>query len=127
MASTMNPPHEAVEIDVNSLESSASRLLCIIRPTWVSKELIFKKLGIDSNNICYSIYPSKDEDEQHGVVIKIYPENSDVYTNHQEELRFIDQLVHHELAPQVLLTFINGYVSNYVLGKTLEMKEEHTQ
>ncbi len=124
---TTNTPHEAVEIDVDSLETSAGRLICSIKPTWASKKLIVNKLGTDDNTIYYSIFPVDNEDEQHGVVIKVYPANSDVYTDHQAELRLIEELAHHEIAPQILLTFINGYFSNYVLGKTLDIKEEHTQ
>lgn len=125
MSATTDTPYEAVEIDVDSLEISAGRLICSIKPTWASKKLIVKSLGI--NNYYYSIFPSEDEDEQHGVVIKIYPANSDVYTDRQAEFRRIDQLVQHGIALRIVLTFINGYVSNYVLGKTLDIKEEHTQ
>jgi len=125
MSATTDTPYEAVEIDVDSLEISAGRLICSIKPTWASKKLIVKSLGI--NNYYYSIFPSEDEDEQHGVVIKIYPANSDVYNDRQAELRRIDQLVQHGIALRIVLTFINGYVSNYVLGKTLDIKEEHTQ
>lgn len=121
MSATTNTPHEAVEIDIDSLETSASRLVCLIKPTWVSKKLNIKKLGIDNNNIYYSIFPNEDEDEQHGVVVKIYPTNSDVYTDHQKILTY------HEIAPHVLLTFINGYFSNFILGKTLDINEEQTQ
>jgi hypothetical protein len=125
MSATTDTPYEAVEIDVDSLEISAGRLICSIKPTWASKKLIVKPLGI--NNYYYSIFPSEDEDEQHGVVIKIYPANSDVYTDRQAEFRRIDQLVQHGIALRIVLTFINGYVSNYVLGKGLDIKEEHTQ
>jgi len=125
MSATTIIPHETVEIDVDSLELSTGRLICLIRPSWISKNLIFKPLGTD--NIYYSIFPTSDEDEQHGAVIKVYPANSDVYIDHQKELQLIDQLVQHEIAPPVLLTFTNGYISNYALGKTLDNKEEHTQ
>jgi hypothetical protein len=127
MSSTTNTPHEPVEIDVDSLETSADRLICLIKPTWISKKLIVKKLETDDNNIYYTIFPNEDEDEQHGVVIKLYPANSDVYTDHQQLLQLINQLAHHEIAPHVLLTFINGYFSNYIFGKILDIKEEHTQ
>jgi len=126
MSATTNTPHEPVEIDVDSLETSAGRLICTIKPTWVSKQLIVKKLGNDENTIYYSIFPINNEDEQHGVVIKVYPANSDVYTDHQAKLRLIEELAQHEIAPHILLTFINGYFSNYVLGKTLDIKGEHT-
>lgn len=126
-ATTTNIPHEPIEIDIDSIELSAGRLVCLIKPTWVSKKLIFKKLGIDDNNIYYSIFPVNDEDEQHGVVIKIYPANSDVYTGEKKELQLIDQLIPHELTPYVLLTFFNGFIFNPVPGKTLDNKNEHTQ
>jgi hypothetical protein len=124
----MATPHESVEIDVDTLETNATRLICLIKPNWVSKKLVVKKFGINDNNTYYSIYPSgDDEDEQHGVVIKLYPANSDVYMNQQAGIRLINQLDQHGLAVHVLLTFNNGYFSNYVLGKTLDFKEEHTQ
>jgi hypothetical protein len=123
----MSIPHEAVEIYDDTVETSACRLICLVKPTWISKKLIFKKLGVDQNNLYYSIFPSYDEDEQHGVIIKLYPENSDVYTDHQIELRLIDQLVQHGIALQVLVTFTNGYLSNCILGKTLDIKEEYAQ
>ncbi len=126
MSATTNTPYEPVEIDVDSLETSAGRLICTIKPTWVSKKLIVKKLGNDENTIYYSIVPIYNEDEQHGVVIKVYPSNSDVYTDHQAELRLIEELAQHEVAPNILLAFTNGYFSNYVLGKTLDIKGEHT-
>ncbi|CAF2836873.1 unnamed protein product [Rotaria sp. Silwood2] len=126
MSATSNILHEAVEIDVDSLETNATHLICLIKPAWTSKKLIFKKLGTDDNNIYYSVFPSDYQDEQHGVVVKLYPKNSDVYTNRQKELQLIEQLVHHEIAPRVLLTFINGYFSTYALGKTLNIKEDHT-
>ncbi|CAF3261594.1 unnamed protein product [Rotaria sp. Silwood2] len=126
MSATSNILHEAVEIDVDSLETSATHLICLIKPAWTSKKLIFKKLGTNDNNIYYSVFPSDYQDEQHGVVVKLYPKNSDVYTNRQKELQLIEQLVHHEIAPRVLLTFINGYFSTDALGKTLNIKEDHT-
>jgi len=127
MSSTTNPPHEAVEIDINSMETSISRLVCLIRPTWVSKKLNIKKLSTDDNDIHYSITPIDIDDERYGVIIKIHPANSDVYTDHQAELQLIDQFSRYEITPRVLLTFINGYFSNYILGKPLDDKEEYTQ
>ena len=120
-------PHEAVEIDVDSLETSASRLICLIKPTWVSKKLLVKKLGVDDNRIYYSISPGDEEEEQYGVVIKLYPSNSNVYMDHQAALQLIDELAQHGIALHVLLTFNNGYFSNYILGKTLDNKEEYTR
>ncbi|CAF3949777.1 unnamed protein product, partial [Rotaria sp. Silwood1] len=126
MSATANIVHEAVEIDVDLLETSANHLICLIKPTWVSKKIIFKKLGTDDNNIYYSVYPNDHEDEKHGVVVKVYPRNSDVYTDHQKELELIEQFFHHGIAPRILLTFINGYFSSYILGQTLNIKEDHT-
>ncbi|CAF3837396.1 unnamed protein product [Rotaria sp. Silwood1] len=126
MSATANIVHEAVEIDVDLLETSANHLICLIKPTWVSKKIIFKKLGTDDNNIYYSVYPNDHEDEKHGVVVKVYPRNSDVYTDHQKELELIEQFFHHGIAPRILLTFINGYFSSYILGQTLSIKEDHT-
>ncbi|CAF3008389.1 unnamed protein product [Rotaria sp. Silwood2] len=126
MSATDNILHEAVEIDVDSLETSANHLICLIKPTWVSKKIIFKKLGTDDNNIYYSASPSDHDDEQHGVVVKLYPKNSDLYIDHQKELQLIEQFVHHGIAPRILLTFINGYFSTYALGKILDIKEDHT-
>jgi hypothetical protein len=123
----MATPHESVAIDVDTLETNATRLICIVKPNWVSKKLVVKKFGTNDNNTYFSIFPSVDEDEQHGVVIKLYPANSDVYMDHQGGLRLINQLDQNGLPLHVLLTFNNGYFSNYVIGKTLDFKEERTQ
>jgi hypothetical protein len=120
-------PHESVEIDVDTLETNATRLVCLIKPTWVSKKLTVKRFGTNDNNTFYSIFPSDEEDEQHGVVIKLYPANSDVYMDRQAGIQLIDQLERHGIVLNVLLTFNNGYFSNYVVGKTLDFKEERTQ
>lgn len=123
----MATPHEAVEIDVDTLETNATRLICLIKPTWASKKLVVKKYGINDNNTYYSIFPSDSEDEQHGVVIKLYPANGDVYMDYQAGLRLINQLDQHGIILHVLLTFNNGYFSNYIVGKTLDFKEDRTQ
>jgi hypothetical protein len=127
MSAANNIPHEAVKIDADTLETSAGRLICTIKPTWASKTLIFKKLGTDDSLIHYAIFPTDEEDELHGVVVKLYPANSDVYTDHQQQLQLMNQLSLDTIAPNVLLTFINGYFSTYILGDVLDAKEEHAQ
>ncbi|CAF3558133.1 unnamed protein product [Adineta steineri] len=126
MSSISNIPHESIEIDIGSLELSASRLICLIKPTWIKKNLIFKKLGTDFNNTYYSIYPSDNDDEQSGIVIKIYSINSDIYTDHKKELELMNEFIHHGIAPRILLTFNNGYFSNYIHGNILDTNDEHT-
>lgn len=122
-----NPiPHESIVIDLKSLENSGSHLIGLIEPTWISKKIIFKRLGNDDCTIYYKLYPDDQQDNQHGIVIKVYPTNSDVYTDHQKAFRLIEQLVHQRIAPRILLTFINGYFSTYILGKTLNVNEDHT-
>lgn len=122
-----NPPHESVEIDVNSVETNANRLIGLIKPTWVSKHLIFKKLGTDDNKTYYSIIPNDIENEQHGIVLKIYPTNSDVYADRRIEFDIMHQLVQYNLASRILLTFNNGYFSTHLRGKTLDINQEQTQ
>ena len=123
----MSTPHEPVEIDVDTLETSAGRLICLIKPTWISQKLNFKKLGVEENNVYYSIFPTSDEDEQHGVVVKVYRANSDVYTDHEKELRLVQQLIEQGIAPHILLTFNNGYFSEFVQGKIVDIKEQYSQ
>ncbi|CAF3937008.1 unnamed protein product [Rotaria sp. Silwood1] len=126
MSDTTNIPHEEGEIDVDSLETSAIRFIRLIKPAWTSKKIIFKKLSTDDNNIYYSIFPSDYEDEKHGIIVKLYPKNSNVYTDHQKEFQLLEQCAHHRITPRILLTFINGYFSTYILGQALNIKEDHT-
>lgn len=127
MLATPNTPYEELKIDINSLETSANHLICLIKPAWVSKTLTFKKLSTDDSSLYYSVFPSDFEDERHGIVIKLYPIDSDLYADHKKEYRLIEQLVDRELVPRILLTFANGYFSSYIIGKTLDIHDDHTQ
>jgi hypothetical protein len=119
--------YEAVEIDINSFEISTGRLLCSIKPRWASKKLVFKKLNTDDNFIRYAISLKDSEDEQSDIVVKIYPTNSNIYIDHQEQFRLIAHFINRGIAPRILLSFINGYYSNYIQGKILDVKEQQTQ
>ncbi|CAF1375536.1 unnamed protein product [Rotaria sordida] len=126
MSATANILHEAIVIDVDTLETGAVHLICLIKPTWTSKKINFKKLDTNDDNNIYSVFPSDYKYEQHGIIMKIYPKNSDVYSNHEKEFQLIEQFSHHGVAPRILLTFINGYISSYILGTILNIKEDQT-
>lgn len=125
MSSTRNIPHEPIELDVNSLQTSATRLVCIIRPAWITKTLTVKNVVLDKNNSYYLISPSRNnddsDDEQHDIILKLNPDNSDVYIDHSFILESIKQLSH------VILIFKNGYLANSIPGKQLTINDQHTE
>ncbi|CAF1171617.1 unnamed protein product [Rotaria sordida] len=127
MSTSSTISHELVTADINSLETTAGPLICSIKRRWATNKLIFKKLINDDHLIHYVVFLKGTQDEQNGVVLKIYPTNSDVYTDHQEQLRLINHLSYHNIAPRILLTFINGYFCNYYIqGNILDIKEQQT-
>ncbi|CAF4204321.1 unnamed protein product, partial [Rotaria sp. Silwood2] len=119
-------PDEQVIVDINSLETTAGRLICSIKRRWAKNKLLFKKLTNDDHLIRYVIFLKDTKDEQSNVVLKIYSTNSDVYTDYQEQLRLINYLNNYKITPHILLTFINGYFCNYIQGNILDIKEQET-
>ena len=127
MLSTEAIPHDDETLDPNSLETSAGRLICSVKPTWASKRLTFKRLTTADSSIRYLACLKDTEEEHLGVVVSLYPANSDIYTDHQEQRRIVTLLIQHELAPRLFLTFTNGYLSTNALGKALDLKDQQTQ
>ncbi|CAF1404577.1 unnamed protein product [Adineta steineri] len=119
-------PNETVEIDVNAVETNASRLVCSIKPRWALKKFIFKKFTDDNHFICYAISLKNNEDDQSSVIIKVNPTNADVYTDYQEQFRLLNHFIQNKTAAPILLKFTNGYISSYIEGKTLDIKEKET-
>ncbi|CAF2853642.1 unnamed protein product [Rotaria sp. Silwood2] len=119
-------PDEQVIVDINSLETTAGRLICSIKRRWAKNKLLFKKLTNDDHLIRYVIFLKDTQDEQSNVILKIYSTNSDVYTDYQEQLRLINYLNNYKITPHILLTFINGYFCNYIQGNILDIKEQET-
>ncbi|CAF3396625.1 unnamed protein product [Rotaria socialis] len=118
-------PYEAVIVDVNSLEI-AGRLICSIKQRWTTNKLVFKNLNNDDHLVRYVVFLKDNEDEESSVILRIYPTSSDVYTDHQEQLRLLTHLAQHQQAPHILLTFTNGYFSSYIQGKILDIREQRT-
>ena len=126
MSSTRNILHEPIKLDVNSLETIATRLVCLVRPAWITNAITVKNVVLDKNNNYYLISPSHNndddsDDEQHAIILKLYPDNSDVYIDHLFMLESINQLSH------VILTFKNGYLANFTPGKQLTINDQHTE
>ncbi|CAF0946558.1 unnamed protein product [Adineta ricciae] len=117
-------PCENVEIDSNSLETTAARLVCSIKPRWALKKLVFKKLTNDSHLIYYLIFLKDTNDEQNSVILKLYPTNSDVYADQEEQFHLLSHLIQQKVAAHVLLRFNNGYICTPIPGKALDIKEQ---
>ncbi|CAF1016640.1 unnamed protein product [Rotaria sp. Silwood1] len=126
MSTSSTIPYEPVIVDINSLETTASRLICSIKRQWITNKLIFKKLPHDDYLIRYVVFLKDTQDEKSSIVLKIYPTNSNVYTDHQEQLHLIHYLSHYKIVPHILLTFTNGYFCNYIQGNILNIKEQQT-
>ncbi|CAF3991666.1 unnamed protein product, partial [Rotaria magnacalcarata] len=118
-------PYEEAIVDVNSLEI-AGRLICSIKQRWATNKLVFKNLNNDDHLVRYVVFLKDNENEEYSAILRIYPTNSDVYTDHREQLRLLTHLAHHQQAPQILLTFTNGYFSSYIQGKILDIREQRT-
>ncbi|UJR32923.1 hypothetical protein I4U23_020384 [Adineta vaga] len=124
MSTMTTIPQEPIEIDLNSLETTAARLVCSIKPRWALKKLVFKKLTTDCHLIYYTIFLKDNEDERNNVILKIYPTNFDVYADPQEQFHLLTHLIEQKIAARVLLRFNNGYISTSIPGKILDLKEQ---
>ena len=127
MISTEAIPHDEETLDPNALETSAARLICSVKPRWASKRLTFKRLATVDSSIRYLACLKDTEEQQLGVVVTLYPANSDIYTDPQEQRRIVTLLIQHDLAPRHFLTFNNGFLSTHALGKALDLKDQQTQ
>lgn len=127
MCAASNILHEPVFVDINSLEITAGRIICSIKRRWAKNKLNIKKLAYDDHLILYNISVKDTNDEKNSVLLKIYPKNSDVYTDYEEQLHLITQVIPRHIGPHIILTFTNGYFCSSVQGHTLDIKEQKTQ
>jgi hypothetical protein len=118
---------EGIVIDPYSLEPAAARLVCSIKPRWALKKLTFKKLTTDEHLIYYVVNLKDSEEEYNSVLMKVYPTNSDVYANQEEQFHLLTHLIDQKLASQLLLRFANGYLCNHIPGKVLEIKDQQVK
>lgn len=119
--------HECFELDIHSLEMTAGRLICSIKPRWLSKKLTFKKLIACDESSLYLVHCKQTGDEQQGILIRIYPTNSDILINYDELIRIITPWMRQGFFPSILATFNNGYFSSCVEGKRVERKDLNNQ
>ena len=127
MSSASAIPHESIEFDIHSLETGTGRIICSIKPRWASRKLAVKDLGIDGGSQRYQIDLKGNEDDKNAITVRLYGANSDVYMDHQEQLRLVTPWMQRGFIPKILLTFNNGYLSSHTDGKPMDAKEARNQ
>ncbi|CAF0752541.1 unnamed protein product [Didymodactylos carnosus] len=124
--STPPLPYQDTELNINKIEEEAFRLICVIKPHWATKKLTYKKLTDDVSNSLLGMFPTStdnsDKDIKHGLVCKVYGNNSDLIIDREKEIRVMVELAQHQFANQILLKFKNGFFYGYVPGKPIDCK-----
>ena len=119
--------YEPLQLDIDSLETTAGRLICSIKPQWSSKKLTFKKFPSQDESLIYLINCPQVEDEQQGIIVRLYSTNSDVFMRYEEQIRTMAPWMRRGFFPLVSVMFINGYFSNYPDGKVMISRELENQ
>ncbi|CAF4018714.1 unnamed protein product [Adineta steineri] len=124
-----SPPHENIELssDKNDeVESAALQLVSnSLKTNWTNPSI--KKLTEGHSNNLFAIRPSsKDSDDKkdQGVIVKVYGKNSDLIIDRKEEIRFMLYLTQFQMASQLLLTFNDGFIYEYIPGTPVDIHDE---
>ncbi|CAF1251820.1 unnamed protein product [Didymodactylos carnosus] len=118
-----SPPYEDVELNLNLIEEQASRLICVVKPHWATKKLTYTKLTDGVSNALLAMFPTStdnsDDDIKHGLICKIYGNNSDLVIDREMEICTMVELAKYNFANEILLRFKNGFFYTYEPGKTI--------
>ncbi|XP_014253652.1 ethanolamine kinase 1 isoform X3 [Cimex lectularius] len=108
-----------VEIKEEELEIGANIILTSVRPSWNSKEILFKVFtdGITNKLIGCSI----KENPSDVVLVRVYGKNSDLLIDREAEKENFKLLHKAGFAPRLYATFKNGLAYEFVPGNVINV------
>ncbi|XP_041365551.1 ethanolamine kinase 1-like [Gigantopelta aegis] len=113
-------PHFDINIKLETPEDDAVKLVCKLKSTWPAKDIKIKYFTAGISNFLMGCYlPEKPDDI---VLIRIYGESSELFTDRSAERQAFNILHQAGLSAPMYCTFDNGMAYGYLKGKPLTQK-----
>lgn len=121
-------PHFDFTVTGENLDKQSKMMLKEIKGDWNLDELCMKEFsgGISNKLVGFFTKGTNTSPPRHKggggegrsdvVLVRIYGENTDLIIDREQELYNIKELSHHNIAPQLYCTFLNGYCYGFVEG-----------
>ncbi|XP_032894388.1 ethanolamine kinase 1-like [Amblyraja radiata] len=113
--------HLDLLVDEKEPRKDIERLLKQVRPLWKPAEIKLKIFTSGITNRLVGCYVDRDMEEV--VLVRIYGNMTELYVDHDTEVKNFQLLHAHNCSPELYCTFQNGICYEFIKGEVLDMQQ----